>query len=148
MRIADIVSESFDSNVQGKLVRATNDLFTTRATIGNRDIVFNAVSHDEDSNIWEIEFIEKGAHGSTYGKSGMGNEMQVFSFVIESAKELVARYKPYEIQFSSHKADGNRSTLYQRMINKIKIPGYTPASVMSGEHTDIFRIVRDNPAMV
>lgn len=147
MKASDFISESFDSEVQGKLVRATNDLFTTRATIGDRDIIFNAVCHQPDearqNGKWEIEFTEKGAHGSTYGKSGMGNEMQVFSFVIESTKELIARYAPAEIIFSSHKADGNRSGLYQRMLNRIKVPGYKPAPVTSGEHTDFFSIVRD-----
>ena len=142
MRASEIIPESFDSNVQGKLVRATNDLFTTRATIGSRDIIFNA-TFDDNTDAWEIEFTEKGDHGSTYGKSGMGNELQVFSFVIESINELVARYKPKEIEFSSHKADGNRSALYRRMLNRIKIPGYTPADIMSNEYTDIFSIKRD-----
>ena len=144
MKASDfIIAESFDSNVQGKLVRATNDLFTTKATIGNRDIVFNAVSHGDDSGAWEIEFTEKQPGNVTYGKSGSGNEMQVFSFVIESTKELIARYKPSEINFSSHKADGNRTALYQRMLSRIKIQGYSPAPVIPGEHTDFFSIVRD-----
>lgn len=142
-----VLSESFDSKVQGKLVRATSDLFTTKAVIGNREIVFNATQYmSGESNkdgTWEIEFTEKTPGNATYGKTGSGNEMQVFSFVIESIKELIARYSPAELTFGSHKEDGNRTGLYQRMLNRIKIPGYHAAETISGEYTDMFRIVRD-----
>lgn len=143
------LSESFDSNVQGKLVRATNDLFTTSAEIGNRTIVFNASQFDEGMDIeptsaWEIEFTEKTPGNVTYSKSGSGNEMQVFSFVIESIKELVARYHPDALVFSSHKADGNRSSLYTRMLTRIKLPGYHVDNTESNNYTDLFRIVKDD----
>jgi hypothetical protein len=152
MKASDfIISEAFDSNVQGKLVRATNDLFTTRATIGDRDIVFNASMYARgnidpalpSSEVWEIEFTERTPGNITYGKSGSGNEMQVFSFVIESIKALVARYNPQELEFHSHKADGNRTALYKRMLSRIKIPGYSADNIVSGNTSDIFRIVRD-----
>ena len=145
MKCSEIIKEVFDSSVKGKLVRATNDLFTTRATIGDRDIVFNAVHNDteEGKSIWEIEFTEKAAGSTTYGKSGSGNELQVFSFVIDSIKELVSRYYPDELTFSAHKEDGNRSRLYQVMIKKIKLPGYHPAPVEAGRYDDMFRIVKD-----
>lgn len=143
MKISDI-TESFDSNVHGKLIKATNNVFSTRAKIGNRDIVFSATSYNPTGdNIWEIEFVEKGIHGSTHGKSGSGNELQVFSFVIESTELLIAKYKPSEIQFTSHKADGNRSSLYTRLVKRIKIPGYHVADIESGIHDDLYRIVRD-----
>jgi hypothetical protein len=147
MKASDFVKESFDSQVQGKLVRATNDLFTTRATIGNRDIIFNATCYLPDeqrkNGSWEIEFTEKTVGNTTYGKSGSGNEMQVFSFVIESIKELIARYTPLEIQFSSHKADGNRTKLYQRMAARIKLPGYKLMPIDSSGVDDHFTFTRD-----
>ena len=143
------LSESFDSNVQGKLVRATNDLFTTSAKIGERTIVFNASQYNEGMDIdpistWEIEFTEKTPGNVTYGKSGSGNELQVFSFVIESVKELISRYRPDALVFSSHKADGNRSSLYTRLINRIKLPGYHVDNIEYNDSTDVFRIVRDD----
>lgn len=145
----DEITESFDTDVKGKLVRATNDLFTTSAEIGGRKIVFNASSYEAgmDTNpvtIWEIEFTERSpTSGTTYGKSGNGSEMAVFSFVIESIKELVSRYSPEEITFTSHKEDGNRSSLYSRIARRIKIPGYKLAPVDSVGPSDHFRIVRD-----
>jgi len=145
MKIIEIINEVFDSDVNGKIIRATNDLFTTEAAIGNRRIVFNA-SMFEDNNgteIWEIEFTERVRGVMTYDKTGSGNEMQVFSFVIASIKELISRYKPAQIEFSSHKEDGNRSNLYRRMINKIKIPGYHSGETLTDKYTDIFRIIRD-----
>ena len=146
MKISDFsLIESFDSNVQGMLVRATNDLFTTKAEIGNRTIIFNASGFEEDSKFkWEIEFTEKTTGNITYGKSGSGNEMQVFSFVIDSIKELISRYNPDEITFGSHKADNNRSSLYKRMATRIKLPGYHLADVESDSYTDIFSIVKDD----
>lgn len=149
MKINEI-TESFDSVVQGQIVRATNNLFTTSAAIGNRKIVFNASSYEAGSDIapvtiWEVEFTEKSNDtGTTYGKSGSGNELQVFSFVIDSLNVLVARYAPAEITFSSHKADGNRTSLYRRMANRIKIPGYHLSDVESDSTSDIFRIVKDS----
>ena len=143
------LSESFDSQVQGKLVRATNDLFTTKATIGNRDIIFNATSYASGMGAnaeesWEIEFTERTPGNITYGKSGSGSEMQVFSFVIESIKELIARYSPDRLVFGSHKEDQNRTSLYKRMAKRIKLPGYHLADIDSDNYTDLFTIVKDD----
>lgn len=138
------LTESFDSQVNGKLIRATPELFTTQALIGDRTITFNAaMSIQNNKTIWEIEFIENALNrGSTYRKTGSGNEMQVFSFVFDSIKELVARYSPDEIEFSSDKSDGNRTKLYTRLANRIKLPGYTLDSVAPGKYDDKFRIVK------
>lgn len=143
-----IVQEVFDSNVQGKLVRATNDLFTTRAEIAGRSITFNASRYEQGmepdaATVWEIEFTERTPGNLTYGKSGSGAELQVFAFVIESLKELISRYQPELIEFSSHKADGNRTSLYRRIGSKIKIPGYKLVHVDSSGTSDMFNIVRD-----
>jgi hypothetical protein len=143
-----MVDESFDSNVPYTVVRASNDLFTTRATINGRVITFNAAEIESgDGGDWEVDFSEKATSGvgTTFAKTGNGGEMQVFAFVLTSIKELLSRYKPNMIGFSSHKADGNRTKLYQRMMQKIKIPGYSPMDIPSydGEADDKFAIVRD-----
>ena len=143
MKIRDIIlNEIFDSNISGNLVRATADLFTTEAAIGDRKIVFNAAEFD--GNKWEIEFYERRRGSMSYGKTGAGSEMQVFSFIIESINELISRYHPDEITFSSHKADGNRTDLYKKIVSKIKVQGYHLSDIVAGQHADIFRIVRDD----
>jgi hypothetical protein len=142
-----IIFESFDSDVSGRIVRATADHFTIETELAGRKIVFNAAVNIPDEvrrdGDWEIEFIEKKGTKVTYGKTGSGSEMQVFSFVIACIKELTARYHPASISFDSHKKDMNRSKLYQRMVQKIKIPGYHPLEKSQTDTTDTFRIVRD-----
>jgi hypothetical protein len=97
----------------------------------------------EQYDTWDIDFSEKTSQtGITFGKTGHGGEMQVFAFVIASIKELISRYKPGAIEFASHKADQNRSKLYQRMIARIRIPGYhaMPADNDISSADDFFRI--------
>ena len=142
------INEVFTSNVSGELVRSTSDLYTTKARIGGRTIVFNAAQYDDDEGKsgWEIDFVEyvRNGLGTTFGKTGSGGELQVFSFVIESIKDLIATYHPDQLTFTSHKADNNRTKLYQRMLNRIKVPGYHAAPVDSGDYDDYFKIVKDN----
>lgn len=144
MRAQEFITEAFDSSVDYTVVRASNELFTTKASIGGRDIIFNAQSNDESMDsepniVWEVVFYEKRPGNMTYGKSGSGGEMQVFSFVLDSLKELAARYSPETIRFSAHKEDGNRSTLYQRMIAKVAPKaGYKLSDVETGGADDIF----------
>lgn len=144
MRSIEFINEAFDSQVPYNVVRASNDLFTTRATIGDRDVVFNSQGNNEGAQgtvVWEVDFYEKTPGNMTFGKSGSGGEMQVFSFVINSLKELAARYHPDTIRFSSHKADENRTKLYQRMLTKIAPGlGYQLTDVESGGSDDIFVI--------
>jgi len=145
MKIVEI-TESFTSSVDSTLVRATRDLFTRNAVIGNRSIVFNAAryssSKHDNADIWEIEFIQKTPGRVSYSKTGAGNEMQVFSFVIECMRELIARYSPSRIEFSSHQDDKNRTRLYAKMLQKIRVNGYTPAEIFSSGNTDFFALDR------
>jgi hypothetical protein len=144
MRSIEFINEAFDSQVPYNVVRASNDLFTTRATIGDRDVVFTAQGRTEGAQgtvVWEVDFYEKTPGNMTFSKSGSGSELQVFSFVINSLKELAARYHPDTIRFSSHKADENRTKLYQRMLTKIAPGlGYQLTDVESGGSDDIFVI--------
>jgi hypothetical protein len=110
-------------------------------------VTFNAVGELDYNGgrdvIWEIDFSEKTSQtGITFAKTGHGGEMQVFSFVIASIKELISRYAPNVIEFASHKADGNRTKLYQRMLSRIALPGYhvAPTSNSDASADDFFRI--------
>ena len=142
MRIREVISEAFDSNVDYSVVRATNDLFTTKAIINNRTIIFNSQGSDEDNEVvWEVDFYEKSPGKMTYGKSGSGGEMKVFSFIINSLKELAERYNPDTVKFSSHRADENRTKLYHRMISKIAPTiGFRLDNVTASYADDIFTL--------
>lgn len=146
MKITDIIAESFNTDVKGRVVKAGNNFFSTVADIGDRTILFNAaVFGPTGANQWEIDFLEKTSKGPTYGKSGSGSEMQVFAFVIDSLKELVSKYHPESVVFNSHKADQNRSKLYARMMKRVPavLPGYIPAPVSSTDSSDTFTIIKD-----
>jgi hypothetical protein len=142
MKISDILTEVFNSDVQGKVVKQSADSFITAATIGTRDIKFHAAGQQGN---WEIDFTEHSSNrGTTYGKSGSGGELQVFSFVIESLKLFISLYNPIQVSFTSDKSDTNRSNLYRRMANKVKITGYhidMGDGITSGY--DTFTIIRD-----
>ncbi len=135
------ITEVFNSDVKGRVVKRTNSSFITRATIGNRDIKFQAVGHEAD---WEVDFIEQSSKGDTFSKSGSGNELQVFSFVIESLQLFISMYAPDQVAFTSDKSDGNRSKLYARMAKRVSIPGYhVEHSDRGPAGYDIFKIIRD-----
>jgi hypothetical protein len=136
------IPESLDSDIQST-VSAHASEFRTRATIGNRNVDFEALKYSS-ANKWEIAFTESRPGRKYVSKTGSGSELQVFSFVIASIKEFIARYAPESVEFSSHKDDGNRTSLYNRIINRIKIDGYHLQDVESGTYDDRFIIVRDD----
>lgn len=148
MKLSEI-TESFDSKVPYTVVRASNDSFITKAYIGNRTIMFTANMIETGLDIepiysWEIEFLEKSTNWDyTYSKTGSGSELQVFSFIIDSIKELIERYRPDEIQFASENTDENRSSVYSRLANKIKIPGYHLNSINKNSRSSKFSIMSD-----
>lgn len=137
-----IISEAFDSDVKGKVIRQSNDVFATKATIGGREIKFQASNHHGD---WDIAFVENQPEkGYTFSKTGSGNELQVFSFVLESLKLFISIYSPDSVSFTSDKSDRNRSRLYNRIASRVTIPGYrleTDDKFSSGY--DVFHIIRD-----
>lgn len=140
MKIKDVLTEIFNSDVAGQVIRKTANSFVTKATIGDRDIKFQASGADGD---WECDFIEQSSKGDTFKKTGSGNELQVFSFVIESIKLFIASYSPDQLIFTSDKSDGNRTKLYSNMSRRVKIPGYTIRQESNNPYYDTFKIVRD-----
>lgn len=140
MKASDFLFEVFDSDVPGKIIRASNESFITKATIGSREIKFTGAGNDGN---WEVDFTEHSPdRGSTFRKSGSGNELQVFSFVLESLKLLIAKYSPDSVLFTSDESDGNRTSLYARMSRKITIPGYEMQIEHRPGNYTVFRIVR------
>lgn len=141
MKVSDILLEVFDSHTVARLTKSTADAFSVSAMIGDRKIVFDA--ERTSSNIWEIAFSEKIPGRVTTGKTGSGNEFRVFAFVFDCVKELVARYHPELIQFTSDNSDLNRTKLYKAMATKLVIPGYKSSSNSSNKHYELFSIIKD-----
>jgi len=142
MKICDLdLAESFDSDVKGRVLKSTSNIFVTAAQIGSRIIRFTAAS--DYAGVWDVVFIEKSELGDTFGKSGSGNELQVFSFIINSLKFFISKYSPDIITFTADKGDSNRASLYTRLVQRIKEPGYHLENIETDETGKTFIIARD-----
>lgn len=145
MKLTEILNKKVDYEV----VKSTSDTFKTRATIGDREIVFTAypVEDGEGTESWEITFGEKLKNGmTTFDQTGSGNELEVFSMVKDSIMEFINIYSPQTITFTADKdnngAKNNRAELYSKLISKFKAPNYEVDRKSLGQGADIFRIVR------
>lgn len=141
----EFLNEAFDTTISYQVDRATNDEFITSAVIGNREIVYGG--EENRDGVWQIAFLERKISDSssgTFSKSGSGNEFSVFSFVIESTKQLISRYRPKEIRFTSEKTDENRTSLYTKLLKKFPIEGYTFVGVNNKGIDDEFIIKRND----
>lgn len=146
------LAEAFDSAAQSKIVVQNSEQFTTSAQIGNRTIIFEALN--DGKNDWYITFVEKRPKNSdrstwmdksssttdrepqgTYLATGSGNQMQVFSFVIQSIRTLCSLYHPIRLEFASMKR-GNRADLYAKIISRVQIPGYKLNADATHENND------------
>jgi hypothetical protein len=123
-----LLSEILNRKIDYKITNATRRDFNTEAIIGNRKIMFDA---DSDNGLsWEVSFLEKDLKSTSsrsYDVTGSGNELEVFSMVKDSILELIKKYDPNEISFNASKKEGNatRANLYDRLIKRFKIPGYS-----------------------
>ena len=154
-----MLMELFDSKVDYKVTTETAKKFSTRATIGSRDIVFLAsieseTGEDGNSEMY-VEFREQKKEKTTYRMTGKGDEIKVFSMIGASIKEAVARYKPDVIHFTAEKdsrsskgpvphvsynSSSKRADLYEKLVRKY-IPGYEPTRRDIGGSIE-FRLIK------
>ena len=140
------VDEAFNTSVQPEIIAQNSEEFTTSAKIGNRTIIFHARDFGWDG--WYIDFTERGSKNrrpldwippktdrESYSATGSGNQMQVFSFVIQNIKTLVSLYDPPRIVFTAMK-EGNRADLYAKIISRVQIPGYKLNEKLTRENQD------------
>jgi len=127
-----LLKEILNKKVKYTVEKANHYSFFTRATIGNRDIVFRADHDDEKGeNFWYVTFEEfkksEDGESSTYDITGSGNELEVFSMVKDSLLEFIEKYKPKLIEFTAEKENDsdNRARLYARMLKRFRVSGYT-----------------------
>lgn len=110
------IFELFEPGPHGGKVDSNDhgDMFVTK-TIGKREITFSARN---DRNNWEIVFHEydKASGKTTYEKTGSGDEVKVFTFVMNAMREFVKKKKPKRMNFTADMVDESRVGLYKRMI--------------------------------
>jgi hypothetical protein len=144
------LEEALDTKVDYEVIKISTDVFSARAEIGDRMIVFTAESYESvEPGTWEVDFSERPTLktkviklGQKYAKTDSGEEFKVFSFVLAAMREFAERYAPEKIIFTSAKSDENRTSLYARMLKKFKLPGYEAAEVRNIGQADQFEIVR------
>lgn len=111
-----MIKEALDKPLPYTVTNKTSKFFDARFKAGDREIVFSATY--SGGSFWEISFSELNGNSESTMKTGSGNEFAVFATVKAILQEFIERYKPYRLTIDSHKGEGNRTRLYQRMINK------------------------------
>ena len=127
-----LLQELFKKTVNYRVVKNTSSTFSTRATIGGRDIVFVAgVEHEGASGGVEldVEFgevkMKAGMEVLTYDITNKGHALEVFSMVIDSLREAIMIYQPDIINFTAEKegdsnSDLKRADLYEKIAKRFK----------------------------
>lgn len=129
--------EIFDSKVKSEISHEGGEKLTIKAHIKDRDIVFRAAAHTKkyppnagffkkkSATVWEVAFAEIGEDGKPdLGLTGSGGAAEVFSFILDSMKELLKREAPLIIYFSTKKTESSREKFYERLIKKFAAPDY------------------------
>jgi len=124
MKIAEIL----DKKVPFEVVKDNGSTYKSTAKIGDRLIGFEA-DHEDDEGTWEAVFYQTDLDGNSmkFHATGEGNELEVFSMVKASLLDFVQKQKPVKLYFSAAKTekDTTRASLYDRLIKRFKLPGYT-----------------------
>ncbi len=139
MIVTEILS---DKPVGGtKLVDDANTFIVTKK-IGDREIVFQC---RKSENVWDVFFLEVKNDNASFDATGSGDEIKVFSFVINSFRAFVEKRKPEVIEFTAKTDDKSRSKLYQRMLDRFAGDEYVVAkksNVGTVVKNDVFTLVR------
>lgn len=138
--------EVLNSKVDYQVKRNTETRFNTTAVIGDRRIEFDSELYDEDTNLWEVAFMETDmdGKGSGFGITGSGKELEVFSMVRASMEELIRLRNPSIIKFTASKypRDGVRADLYERLLRRFAADKYTIERNSIDRNEDVFILTR------
>ena len=112
---------------------------------GDRNIDFVAAQIDDDTDEWDIEFMERKTtdHSSKSDLTGSGNEFAVFATIKAIIAELIKEKKPNSITFASE-TKTTRARLYKKMLMKNIPAGYRVVSAGMGEEV-WFTLIRQRP---
>ena len=141
----DEYSYGFDS-----VIKVDGDTKRSRLEV---EIVGSENANDDDYYIWDIGFSRKtmgrGGFGlSSYGETGEGDALKIFSTVMKIAQDFVKKEDPKYVSFSAEKPKGSnpkilatREKLYLRMAKKYFGNKFN-ITVKSNGQTSIFYLDR------
>lgn len=135
-----LLLELFDDPAPFKVIAANDQQVVMQSTLSDKTVLkmtFSQVRH----NRWKFAFTRhtvnpgvmnklRGAVGmdpkvsaGTYGKTGQGNQAEVFSTVVAALKQFYAQYDPLQLSFTADKGnegmDTSRASLYSTMVRRM-----------------------------
>jgi len=132
MKLFEIFNDTQDWN----WLSQTNDRWIAEAEVDKYTyrITFNDISEDELRNHWGVTrpvenswwvmfqlYSFEGKTLNDYGITGTGNELQVFSTVLDVMKDFADRHSPGAFGFSAH--ESSRIKLYNKIMSRFSRNG-------------------------
>ena len=110
------INELFDKPARWRIIEDTPSTKKYAASINGKSLV---VIMERFGSLWEINFVIDGKTNVT----GTGDEIQVFSTVLDIIKDFILSETPQKIEFHSELEKENdykdsRSKLYDRLVKK------------------------------
>ena len=119
----EFITELFDKPARWKKIKDGPDEYVYKSDINGKDLT---VIIEEFAAEWEALFKVDGSMDIT----GTGNEVKVFSTVLDIISDFINSEEPDIIIFSASKSQSSsRSNLYDRLVKRFaKTRGYTSTS--------------------
>jgi len=124
-----ILLELLNSSTDFRVTKNTDR--DVRTTFESNGRTIEADAEMIRDGIWEFAFAERKHRHSRFDLSssklnvtGSGGELEVFSTIVEIMKMIIKEKSPTELRFTAEKSEASRVKLYDKLINRIKVPGY------------------------
>ena len=109
------INELFDKPARWRLLKDTDKIIKYGSSIDDKDLV--VLFHRRGSNKWEVSFAVDGMASVTGG----GDEIKVFSTVLDIISDFIKNKDPEELNFTAEKSldsSSSRIRLYNRLIRR------------------------------
>ena len=109
------INELFDRPARWRLVKDTDKIIKYRSSIDDKDLL--VFFYRRGSNKWEVAF----AVDQEFSATGEGDEIKVFSTVLDIISDVIQTKEPEELNFAAEKSldsSSSRIRLYNRLIKR------------------------------
>lgn len=143
-----LIQEILSSPYEYTGARRNEEQYCASFKAGDRMIHVDLYKLPRAGEHWELTFEERkeGQPGSL-GITGSGDEFKVFSTVVEIVKKFITTNPVDSLTFTAEKTQGNRSRLYQRMVDRLLMPGWVKeVDKSSSDYRTYFTIKKEKKA--
>lgn len=148
-----VINELFNSPYSVSLLTKTEDEVKYKFETKSKDlyvIVFERLTNfGKPANKWSISFKNKNKNSADdHDTTNTGDEIKVFSSVIDAMKKFVKDYDPQKLSFISTKTNTkgsggeNRSRLYERMLKTLASQNGFKYEVVNTDKTIAFKLTK------